>query len=152
MWSIIKLLSCNMSIYDVYFHTQYFDLFVWSFVTKEVGNITMQHIISSMVETYDTLIGKVQKLFIMNWFHQKSSCDIRKFFIKTLNFTIEWRCISACCSLNYDAHVMTFLHEFREFWQRSIFINSDKCNFLILIPQYSDKKFDYVKMWTFFYG
>ena len=68
-----------------------------------------------------------------------------------VSFTTEWRFISTC-SLVYDIHVVTCLHKFRRSCQWSILINLDKCNFLILVNKFSEKKFEDVKKWTFASG
>ena len=67
------------------------------------------------------------------------------------DFTIQKICIPNC-SLKYDVHVVTCLHEFRRFYEWSILINFDEWNFLILIHQCSDTKLENVKRWTFASG
>ena len=148
MWYVIKLLYCNMSIDYVDSHTPYFDVFVWRFcsIPEEVRRITTQSILSYAGDTYVILIGKAPRLFLVTWIQKKSSCDIINDISWNFAFTIEIRCISTC-SLNYDVHGVTCIHEFRRYCQCSIFINSDKCNCLILINQYIDKKFEDVKRW-----
>ena len=87
----------------------------------------------------------------MTWVQYKSSCDISQCLIWYFTFNIEWRWISTC-SLNYDVHVITCTHKFIKSWQCSIFIQLDECNFIILIPQYSYKEFEYVKSQTYASG
>ena len=62
----------------------------------------------------------------------------------TFNFTTERRCISTC-SLNYSVHIVTCLQKFIISCYWSILMNSYECNFLILIPQCSNKKIEYFK-------
>ena len=114
MWSIIKIISCNISIDDVYSHTPYFDVFVWKYfsMTEKLRNTTMQYILNLAGEPYGILICKTPKFFLVDWVQQKSSRNISKCLIRTLTFIIDRRCISTC-SMNYDVHVMASPHEFR---------------------------------------
>ena len=113
VWSIIKILYCNTLIDGVESHTPYFDVFVWSScsIPGEVSNTTTQSILLLAGDPYGILIGKTPRFFLVNWYQQKSSCDIIKCIIRTFNFNIERRCISAC-GLNYDVHVVTCPHKF----------------------------------------
>ena len=67
MWSIIKFLSCNISIDDVDSRTPYFYgvLLMYYSIPEEVRNITIQPILSSTVDTYGILIGKAPKFFLV---------------------------------------------------------------------------------------
>ena len=114
MWSIINLLSFNTLIDDVYSHTPYFDVVVWSYfyIPEEVSKITTQSIISVAGAPDVILIEKAPKLFRVTWVQYNSSCGIRKFLIRDFAFTIEWICISSY-GLNYDVHVVTCLHKSR---------------------------------------
>ena len=142
MWSVIKLISCSMSIDDIESHTPYFCMFVWRYcsIPGELRNITTKYIISSAGYPYGVLMGKTPKLFLVAWFQNNISCNIRKFLIRTFTFTIDRRCISTC-SLNYDVRVMACLNEFRRSFYISILINADEFKFIILIYQFSDNKF-----------
>ena len=115
------------------------DVFVWRFcsIPEELRNNTTKYILSSAGEPYGILVDKSPKLFIVNLVQQKRSCYIGKCIIRNLDFTIDRRWISTF-SLNYDVNAMTYLCEFRIFFQCSIFIKLGECNFLILIPQCSE--------------
>ena len=114
MWSIVKLLSCNTSLYYVESRTPYFNVFALRScsMSEEVRNITTQSILSLAGDPYSILIGKAQKLFLVILVQQKRYCYIIKCLIRNFNFNIYRRCISTCI-LRYDVHVVTCLHKFR---------------------------------------
>ena len=93
---------------------------------------------STKVLSYD--LSSVEDIL---WYYQVSYLGF--------HFTIEWRCISTC-RLNYDVRVITCFHNLRRSCRCSIFINPDECKFLIILPQYSYKEFDYVKRLPFSSG
>ena len=114
IWYIINILSCNIPIGDVDYHTPYFDIFVWRYYSMpyKVSNISTQFILISAGEPYVILICKTPKFFLVAWVHQNSSRDIRKCLIMNFTFTNERICITRC-SLHYDVHVVECLHKFR---------------------------------------
>ena len=91
MWSVIKFLSCSMSIDDVYYHPPYFDMFVWRsfFVPYKVRNITTQSILSSAGDLYGIRICKTTKFFLVARFQQKRSRDILKYLIRTFTWPLK---------------------------------------------------------------
>ena len=111
---------------------------------EKLMNISTQPVLSSAGYPDGVLIGKASKLFLVTWVQYKSSCYIIQCLIWDFAFNIDWICISTY-SLNYDDHFMTCYHKFIRSFQLYIFIHSYECNFLILVHQYSDKKFEDVK-------
>ena len=153
MLSIINIISCNTYIDDVDSHTPYFDMFVQTswYIPEEVRNITTEPIISLEEDSDVILIVEVLNIYFVNWVQYKSSFDIIKCLIWYFAFTIECRCIYTYI-LKYDVHVMKHLYKCRIYCPCSILINSDECNFILLIPQFCDKKFEDVERGTFASG
>ena len=113
MWYIFNLLSCNTPIDDIDYQAPYLDMFVWRSCSmpKELSNTSTQSLLIFSRDTYGIMIGRSPNFFLVTWFHYNISCVIIQCIIRTFTVTIERRCISTC-SLNYDVHVITCLHEF----------------------------------------